>query len=970
MNARGKTTSGERRRCGRLSLGMPGRRLGRWLNLCGAVALLMFAGVAGAQPAPKKSSGKKTVPLVFPKATITGKTVVGPDDEEAAIDLVIPGVAPQTMVVRPASNAVLVPFEEFAAAAELVTLQASPTQWTGTLGKSGTALVLRVADQHASVGGVPIPVSPGQIATVDNRVFVHVDLLGPLTRSLVLLDWTDLTLRVRQADSLPVIRRLVRAAQYAAFYDRYPDGLAVKFSREDTLPVDRMVGRSLSPLGGLALDYGITTPMISERPDPTGTITAGVGILGGALNIGIRGTPGQALQSQTNWVTAYNTMLLRQVRIGEIGSSGLRFRPLTGGMISNAPYVRRSVVSTVEFDGRIEEGWSVEAWKGATLVAIDSTDVGGNWRLRLPVQMGENVYEFVAYGPDGSTRRFSRAYRMPSVLVAPWHVEYTGSAGVCTGLEKRCDRTANGDLRLGLPGWWSIGGGIDAYERDSLPRWLAPYARLQGPLTNAFSLEAAWLDRTYSTATLRFDPNSRIRLGVQHTLYAEDRRDAPWAPVGDLAQETNIALAVRPTWGDNRVVMDLAVDRELGYYSTRYIIRAAPLMRLGSVLAQPYTRLRLLQPIAGASQKDFLYGLRATVTPPRIIRQALGPVVLGLAAETPDFQKPTLLQATVFRTFWNMVRLAATVDVRGSNRPGFNVMVGLDRPWFRTLGTVVQAPRQDGSMSTELIESFTGGLTYDNTRRRATASALPSVMQGAVVGRAFIDANGNGIFDRGELPLAGVRLLSAAQSATSDGRGWYRIHGLVPFISQYVQIDSMAIPDPSYVPTLMVARVTPMANSSTRLDIPFVPAGTIEGAVQLAAGRPLAGVPVVATHAKSGRRYTVTTFSDGQFVFSNLIPGTYSVTVAPRVLATSSLLTEPVTVVLDHTGLVSDVLIKVWSKGAQDADNATVRPPGTPPDDSLSVRIGGIRPTLWADGLARASVGSGRGGRTLAVARW
>ena len=110
---------------------------------------------------------------------------------------------------------------------------------------------------------------------------------------------------------------------------------------------------------------------------------------------------------------------VKQLRIGDVPSTGTRGRPLEGAAITNTPYVRPSFVGALRYTGRLEPGWSVEAYRGGDLVAYDSADPSGGFSMNLPVRYGENPVDFVAYGPFGEIREFNRTYRLVADELEP-----------------------------------------------------------------------------------------------------------------------------------------------------------------------------------------------------------------------------------------------------------------------------------------------------------------------------------------------------------------------------------------------------------------------------------------------------------------------------------------------------------------------------------------------------------------------
>ena len=864
------------------------RRSGRVAGLLVAAFALLVAAACGGGVAT--SATQRVVRSPVPAYDVGGDAdgfII--EDEDVPLDLVIPGAGPRTVLVYPTDSNVYVPLTELAENVEMVTLVSEDSVWEGTLGRGGTSIKVDLRAGQVMVGGVPVEIAPADLMSREGQVYVAANRLPSLLFSRVVLSWTDLALRLQQADSLPIVQRLLREAKYAAFYQKHPDG---RYSGgRGELVAEHVVRRPFRPLGGFALDYGLSVPLVSERTEPGGSVALGFEMFGGSLTLGARTSRSGQIHSTWRWNTAFNSNLLSQIKLGEVGATGVRSRPIEGFVLNNIPYVRAAARGEVTFAGQIQPNWAVEAWKGSELIAIDSSDARGRWSMRLPVQFGDNSYDFVAYGPGGDVVRFNRAYRLPSAAIPAGRFEYALSAGVCTGVERYCDQTANADFRLGLPKWWSLGAGVDGYWRDTMPMFVAPYARLGGPITTALGLEASVLPGELMSFIGRFDPSMRLRISALHAIYTPDKTENPWPSVGDVMSESKLTATYRPVWQGGRFILDGGVELVQGRNLDRLHFQASPTIRLRSVLLQPYGRLTLSGTPGATVGTQSMGGVRTTFSLPGPLRRLVGPMIVGLTAETEDWHNLSLAQATFFRSIGGRLRMGTTLDWRpGMSRPSVGLVVGFDQPWFRTNGTMLNSPGTRGrSGQTEAIENLTGGIGWDNVTGRPRFTALPNVLQGAVSGRVFLDANGNGVMDKGEEPIEGVRLISASQATASDKNGNFLLRGLVPFTPQVVVVDSMSQPDPTTVPKFASARVTPMPNSSVRLDIPFIYAATLEGIVTRADGAPIAGVSIIATNTRTGRTYQTATFTDGAFFLSGVVPGEYRMEVSPSVLKASGL---------------------------------------------------------------------------------
>ncbi|MBW8873571.1 MAG: carboxypeptidase regulatory-like domain-containing protein [Acidobacteria bacterium] len=174
-----------------------------------------------------------------------------------------------------------------------------------------------------------------------------------------------------------------------------------------------------------------------------------------------------------------------------------------------------------------------------------------------------------------------------------------------------------------------------------------------------------------------------------------------------------------------------------------------------------------------------------------------------------------------------------------------------------------------------------------------------STATGSVGDRVWLDSNGNGAQDAGEPGLNGVtvQLLDAANSvlatATTSGDGNYTFPGLADG-NYSVRIVTASLP-PGVTPTFDLDGIaTPniasfsLAGGANRTDVDFGYRGTASAGDRVwldsngnqaqDAGEPgLNGVTVELLDASNNVLATATTSGDGNYTFSNLMAGNYSV---------------------------------------------------------------------------------------------
>ena len=190
---------------------------------------------------------------------------------------------------------------------------------------------------------------------------------------------------------------------------------------------------------------------------------------------------------------------------------------MRGVSVTNAPFVRPSVLGVLPYAGRLPVGWEVEAYRGGQLIAFDSTDSRGDYAVHVPVLYGENPVQFIAYGPYGETRVFGRTYRVSSALLPAGRFEYGVSGGECRFVA--CDITGNVDLRYGLSSRWTLQAGADRFWRDSLGNLFHPYGSITGSLTNAVTAQVEGVAHAFVRSALAWEPSLDTRLSAEYTRF-------------------------------------------------------------------------------------------------------------------------------------------------------------------------------------------------------------------------------------------------------------------------------------------------------------------------------------------------------------------------------------------------------------------------------------------------------------------
>lgn len=785
--------------------------------------------------------------------------------EAAIVQLQIGRLAARTVPAYRIDGAALIPLGQFLDLAEVRIVRSGPGFLSARL-PQGTDIEVDAALLRASAGSRVVALDSSVLIVEGAELYLATGVLARLLDLEFTADWSNLEVTLRNPDGLPLADRLRREAAQAAL-----------LRGGSTLTPDVFIPPDRSRVGGFVLDYSFFSPSDDPLEGSSYTLGAGLDLLGGSLEMGVR-SDGPAssgdVRLDASWLGVWRqNTYLRQLRLGDGLGTGPRSRTIRGASVTNAPYVRPSLQADVVYAGRLPSGWEVEAWRNGMLLGIDSTSADGGFGISLPVVYGENPVDFVAYGPFGERREFSRKYLVPLALLPARQFEYGLAAGECR--IDPCEATLNADLRYGVSERWTLGVGIDRFWRDSLADRTHPYLDAVGIVGNAWTAEAGVVAEGFVRGRIGYEPTLDLRLSAEAIRFSRAPDNQLLNP---LAREEQYQLAA--FWRPDRRRGFLFVEGRLEHATTSagssWRARAGLSAQLGRVRAAPYARIERLQEAGGGITQGF-GGLELFATPGSGLGGALRHLWLRAAYEGRNLVKPELASLTIARPIGAGFRAeAGAMWLRGSSRPTWTFSLATSLPSVRAL-TLVTAPSAGPATATQYVQ---GSVLYDRARGGLAFTAGPSLQRGGIAGRVFLDENGNGVHDEGEPGLPNVRVQVGVAASYSDSLGWYRVLDVVPFENVLVRADSLSFDSPLWVAEFDLASAVPAPNRLTIVDVPLLMGTVLEGSVSFDDGTPAAGVSLEVSSGK--RNLRATTFSDGTFYLMGVTPGSWTIRVARR----------------------------------------------------------------------------------------
>ncbi len=796
-----------------------------------------------------------------------------PDGPEAVlVDLALGRLVNRTVAGYRDGEVALVPLAAFFELAEIGYTAAPDGAVEARLEPSGQDIRVAPGVDSVTIGNRRVAVTPAEVLVRDGALYMATDPLGEMLDLQFQVSWPDLTVTVVNPDSLPVARRLWRDQMRALLAERYG-------AKPDTT-----LGPTRTKWDGLVLDYSVLFPISDQAVDGASYQAAlGAQVAGGGLEIGVRSL-GTIESGETEFAATWkgvwiDNKYVKQLTLGTTTLTGPRYAGVRGVAVTNSPYIRPNYVGQLDYYGRLDPGWQLEAYSGAQLVAFDSIGASGDYSITLPVGYGENPVDFIAYGPTGQVRRFNQTYRVVSEQLPSGQFEYGLAAGEC--IATLCNAALNADAHYGLSRRVTIRGGVEGYSRDGLSDLVHPYGVVTGLVGNALTLEGEAVGNGWLRGAVRLEPSLNFRLAAGYTAFDETVEQSVIAPPGRRSQWLFDAF-VRPIpslasfYFQGTAELDDGVDVD----ASRARLQAS--VQADGVRLYPYVRFERFTPTLGEATTNQFLGLTAYANG----RPSWGALLGGLwfrgDLETGGADDGVnLAAATVARSFGPALRLEAGAawrrDVPGTT---FTFSLVSYLPTLQATTTAVAPTVGEGGV----VQTVQGALIYDQGQRRVTANPNPGLQRSGVSGAVFVDANANGRKDPGEPGAGGVRVIVGAFTSLTDSAGRYHVWDIPAFERVLVQIDSTSLDNPLYVPAFGTASVEPPPNAYRQLDLPLVTGAVLEGRV-VQEGAPVPSVTLVLTNTSSGKRTSLATFGDGTFYVLGVKPGRYTLEVDPRDLA-------------------------------------------------------------------------------------
>ncbi len=658
-------------------------------------------------------------------------------------------------------------------------------------------------------------------------------------------------------------------------------------NREPELPFQET---PFKPLGQHSTDLRVNTSSVSRGEDTSASLQGSYSLLSrGDLawmtsTVALSGNDQDEVSSgrvklERNLQRPF--LNLDYVEVGDVdaGSRGVLVRGGGAERGASGTFANESI----DLRGDIPPDWEVELYRNGILIDVQVVGDDAQYEfLEVPLEFGENRFEFNFYGPFGEERRDERIVYSGDGLDFG-DVSYTLSAvqdgkSVISGFqaEQRGAEGAgryNASFNLGLGGNTSARVNVDSYQveddrlLDSSLGLSANFSNMQTSL--GYSRRERALDNVTGQVRGRLGENTRA--SFRYTEFLTTGLEDDLIPENRTLWSTGVSLSSRIF--DNPFSVDASHSRRQDGDNT--------FVNLGTTIPTPWVRV----------SNAFYYQRQASEADTD--EQTGGSFNFSVdhnpwrfrAGGAYDIRPKTELSSVFGSANIQLERqMSLNFDVRHQPQGSYtSYRMGLS--WGLEY---LQISPQVIYDTNERWVGLISVSTSFNPRPDRYTPAVDRLSQsgfGAAHARAFLDDNGNGVWDESEEGLGDVRVDAIQSYRTSqtanDGNGY--LTRLRKDRVTDIAIDPTSLPEFDLNATTPGVSIRPRPGSWSTVDFPVIRTMELEGYIFQAG--------TVGGDAEPARRVLVRlldqegeivsqqrTVFDGFYLFSGVAPGSYRLT--------------------------------------------------------------------------------------------
>lgn len=535
--------------------------------------------------------------------------------------------------------------------------------------------------------------------------------------------------------------------------------------------------------------------------------------------------------------------------------------------------------STIE--GEATPGWEVELYRNGVLIDFIQVDESAKYQFNdVELNYGDNVFDIRLYGPLGQVENRREQINIGDQMLSE------GDTGVSLSyvetdnflIDEVISDTPSSKtdvfIKHGVAKNLSLGGGVSRIKIQLLDEsWeeqdylnLGVISAADGinlSLDYTDQLDKGWAGSVTGQASL-FEVSTTFK-HMHFSNFASDRNSD-----GELEDESEIRFggSLQPAkWRPLQI--NLKATREK-YLSGRELIQFES--QLG---VQVFSgALTLTNTLSNPSEGDQASFGRVSYSQ-SILQKALLRTSFNYDVKPDTSFKDSDINLTWYPAPNVRANLAAFASFESNHNNSISYSISKIFDFFSV------SLSGDSNEKGENELRFSVETSFAPTPRQVHVSGQSQVNNGRLQLRSFIDNDLSSDWSEGDEPIAGVGLYGRSDwhNIKTDDEGYAYFPNLTAGYENKVIIDERSIEDPFWKVNFPPSKVYSHAGGVTYLDVPVIITVELEGTVVgLFNGveKSLPNIPVLAVQNGEVVASVKTEF-DGYYVFTGLIPGTYSI---------------------------------------------------------------------------------------------
>lgn len=713
------------------------------------------------------------------------------------------------------------------------------------------------------------PVDTDDVFVDGANIYVAAQRLGELLEASIDVDVGTLSISIKRDAGFPAQIKL-DARQ------RRRDEALLAINEESGEPTGLVPFRPRSGAG--VLEWSVGGPLHRASAPSTVDLRGGMGLYGGMLQlhgmvlIGSSDAATNILDREASYRRVFpGNRWLQQLSLGSIQSEGAEGRPIQGIALTNAPFVRGLQFGDVAFSRPLPPGWEYEVYEGARLVGFADENRSGP--MNVPLRYGTTPLRVRLYGPAGEVVESNVSYVIPIEQLRSGEWQYAAGGGRCA--QDQCSGLWYGDLRHGLSRTLTVQAGADA-RRDSAWSTIRPYGAVSylpapGWTAGVQARRDSYVRgsvQSYTEGHVDGGLSAGLNLPGEGGVSISSGTDAIW-----FAQSTLRIRGVFPQLTDRAFIVSSRIEAPQHGGVSQWDLSATAPIRVGmlevGLQSDPFALAR------GAALGPPLMRIAPTIALGSGVFRRLAYPVIRLEA---GVQEGSLVQ---WEGAVSMQPGRGFVSVAVRHAPGLRgTQLTVGGSYALGLGRMLARMSQRGGGEIDGGFSASGAVAFGSVRH-VTPLEYGGLGLAGVEGHVYRDLDGDGELGPRDEPVSGVTVRIGGLLARTDSAGRYSLWNVLPYQAVNVQLDTLSLEDPAWVPALPGRALRPSPQQYTKIQFALVRTREVVG--QLSPGARItsvAGVGVELRDAMSGSLHVARTFSDGAFYFSRVRPGKYRLTVA------------------------------------------------------------------------------------------